>query len=110
MYLIVIYSQAPPSPAAFPDTHSLPSKYGTIKVEISQSETGTTISIADEGEGISDEQKAHIFDKFYQGDSLYFTKGNGLGFAIAKRVAELHGGEISVRDNDVSGTVFVVDI
>ena len=85
-------------------------EYGTIKVEISQSETGTTISIADEGEGISDEQKAHIFDKFYQCDSSHSTKGNGLGLAIAKRVAELHGGEITVRDNDVSGTVFDVYI
>ena len=83
-------------------------EYGTIKVEISQSDTGTTVSVADEGEGVSDEQKAHIFDKFYQGDSSHSTKGNGLGLAIAKRVAQLHGGEITVRDNDVSGTVFEV--
>lgn len=85
-------------------------EYGTIKVEISQSDVETSVCITDEGKGISDEQKAYIFDKFYQGDSSHSTKGNGLGLAIAKRVAELHGGEILVRDNDTSGTIFEVKL
>ncbi len=84
--------------------------YSTIRIELLQSDTETIISIADEGKGIPDKQKAHIFDKFYQADSSHSTKGNGLGLAIAKKVVELHGGMITVRDNDTVGTVFEVRI
>lgn len=85
-------------------------EYGTVKVEITQSDGKTTVSIADEGEGISDKQKIHIFDKFYQGDNSHSTKGNGLGLAIAQRVAELHGGKIYVKSSDKSGSVFEVTL
>ena len=60
------------------------------------------ISVADDGDGISKEDMPHIFDRFYKG------KGgkNGIGLAIVKSVAELHGGSVSVCCD--RGTVFTI--
>lgn len=71
------------------------------------------ISVADTGCGISDADKLHIFDRFYQVhnhmDNVF--GGSGLGLNIAKEYAVMHGGNISVTDNlenDGKGTVFTV--
>lgn len=84
--------------------------YSTIKIELSQSDAETIVRVADEGAGIPDNQKVHIFDKFYQGDASHSTKGNGLGLAIAKKIVELHDGTIIVKDNCPVGTIFEVQI
>lgn len=84
-------------------------EYGTIRIRITQA-AETAVTFSDEGEGIPDAQKVRIFDKFYQGDTSHATKGTGLGLAIAKKITELHGGTITVRDNDTAGTVFTVTL
>jgi len=54
------------------------------------------ISVADAGPGISPEDRAELFDRFYRGESTK-TSGSGLGLAIAKELAELMGGEIELQ-------------
>ena len=66
------------------------------------------IQIADDGHGISDESKKHLFDMFYtagivQADS---RRGLGLGLSLCKSIVEAHGGTISVGDNVPHGSVF----
>lgn len=67
------------------------------------------ISVTDTGVGISDEDKRHIFDRFYRAEKSRSTKGHfGLGLAIAYEIVTSHHGKISVRDNPAGGSVFTV--
>lgn len=64
--------------------------------------------ISDDGQGMDDYTRRHIFDKFFQGDRSRATRGNGLGLSIARRIVELCGGEISAESKIGQGTTFKV--
>lgn len=65
------------------------------------------ISIADDGPGISDEDKKHLFDMFYtSGIGADSRRGLGLGLSLCKSIVEAHGGSIVVRDNIPHGALF----
>lgn len=66
------------------------------------------VDIADNGPGISDEAKAHLFDMFYTAGThgADSRRGLGLGLNLCKSIVEAHGGQISVRDNQPQGAVF----
>ncbi|KRM69685.1 histidine kinase [Apilactobacillus ozensis DSM 23829 = JCM 17196] len=85
---------------------------GKISVQISRIKDSLDIKVADNGIGISDEDKVHIFDRFYRTDKSRNSKtgGNGLGLSIAKWIVDEHKGKISVVDNKPEGTVFNVTI
>jgi NtrC-family two-component system sensor histidine kinase KinB len=63
-------------------------------------------AVQDQGPGIPVEQLAHVFDKFFRGDSTGRTEGAGLGLAIAKEIVEAHGGRIWVDSKPGQGSVF----
>ena len=70
------------------------------------------ISVADTGKGISDKEKAHVFERFYQvdGTEMQPAGGCGIGLNLVKKFAELHGGKVSVQDNPIGGAIFCVDL
>lgn len=66
-----------------------------------------TITVRDEGIGMSPDQKCRVFDKFYRADSSHTAiPGLGLGMAIAKAIVETHGGRIQVDSQKGMGTTF----
>ncbi|MBQ8248508.1 MAG: HAMP domain-containing histidine kinase [Clostridia bacterium] len=83
---------------------------GKVKVSLWADETFASVSVSDTGCGISPEVGAHIFEKFYQGDTSHAMQGNGLGLALVKRVVDIMQGEISVESAPGVGTTFTVKI
>lgn len=67
-------------------------------------------TIQDTGEGMSEQTKARIFDKFYQGDTSHAKDGNGLGMTIVKRIVALYDGRIELTSAPGKGTVFSIHL
>ncbi|HUT85020.1 MAG TPA: ATP-binding protein [Thermodesulfobacteriota bacterium] len=86
----------------------------TISAKTGEAPPGTTldtrfikVSIEDTGKGISEHEREHIFDKFYQGESTPAkTVGTGLGLSIARELIEAHGGKIHVESEPGKGSRF----
>ncbi len=83
---------------------------GTVSLKLKTTEHHAIVTVADTGCGMSPEVGAHIFDKFYQGDTSHATEGNGLGLALVKRVIDIMQGEIRVNSTPGQGTEFTVKI
>lgn len=83
------------------------------KITLSAAATGKElcISVADQGCGIPDSLKPHIFDRFYRGDAARTDKKHfGLGLSIAKELTLLHNGRISVSDSEGGGAAFRIKL
>lgn len=83
---------------------------GCVSLKLKTTEHHAVVTVTDTGCGMSPEVGAHIFDKFYQGDTSHATEGNGLGLALVKRVIDIMQGEISVDSTPGIGTAFSVKI
>ena len=83
---------------------------GRVSLALTADATHAVVKIADTGCGMSAEVGAHIFEKFYQGDTSHATQGNGLGLALVKRVVDILQGEIGVESAVGVGTTFAVKI
>lgn len=83
---------------------------GTVSLSLSATEHEAVITVRDTGCGMSAETGAHIFEKFYQGDTSHATQGNDLGLALAKRVVDILHGTIRVESALGKGSTFTVTI
>jgi signal transduction histidine kinase len=69
------------------------------------------VEVLDEGPGLPPEIIDHIFDRFVQSsDEVRRGRGHGLGLAIAKGIAELHGGTVVAQNHSSGGAAFLVDL
>ena len=83
---------------------------GKVTLTLTADERYATVKISNTGCGMSAEVGAHIFEKFYQGDTSHATQGNGLGLPLVKRVVDILQGEIGVESAVGIGTTFTVKI
>ncbi len=81
-----------------------------ITVELLRQDEELVLSVADEGEGIPDEEKGKIFRKFYRigNENSRKTKGTGLGLYLTSKIIQQFKGAILVRNNAPKGSVFEI--
>ena len=83
-------------------------KEGSIEIGLEQKPDEISIYVRDTGIGISPEQQAKIFDRFYRVD--HFTKGNGLGLPICKEIIQRFQGSITLKSELGVGTTFFITL
>ncbi len=80
------------------------------QITITAKRNGETVcvSVADNGNGIADEQKSRVFDMFYTGANKIVDcrRSIGLGLSLCKSIINAHGGEITITDNVPHGAIF----
>ena len=83
---------------------------GTITLSLFRDDGWACLEVADNGIGIAPEHLPHIFDRFYRVDKARSRSkgGTGLGLAIVKRIAEQHGGKVTVASEPNEGSTFTV--
>lgn len=81
---------------------------GRVFVSLTADDSFATVKVTDTGCGMTPEVGAHIFDKFYQGDTSHSGEGNGLGLALVKRVVDILQGEITVESTLGAGSTFTI--
>lgn len=82
---------------------------GSIAVNLRRDNNNIIFCVCDTGCGIPKEHKQHIFDSFYQIDTTN-RQGSGIGLTLVRSFVNLHGGTITVRDNQPTGTCFSVSL
>ena len=84
----------------------------TIDIFMKKEGKWIVVSVSDNGPGIPDEQKPHIFEMFYTGANRIADsrRSLGLGLSLCKSIVMAHGGQIEVSDNKPKGTVFTVTL
>ncbi len=85
---------------------------GKVHVAVEAHESYVSIAVEDTGIGISPEDQAHVFDKFYRAadDKVQEITGTGLGLALAREVARLHGGDIQLESEVGRGSRFTIEL
>jgi len=80
----------------------------TVSLSVGVKDTHVEVMIADNGPGLTPEQQATVFDRFWRSDSARSREqgGSGLGLAIAKGILEAHGGTIGVESQIGKGATF----
>jgi signal transduction histidine kinase len=83
-----------------------------INIEGYKDKENIYIKVADNGIGIDKSDQKHIFDKFYRVShgNIHKIKGLGLGLYYVKRIAESHGGDVSVLSKPGKGSIFTITI
>jgi two-component system OmpR family sensor kinase len=83
-----------------------------VCVRLARADDHARVTVADRGPGMTEEQAAHVFERFYRADEsrARASGGVGLGLSIVSAVAQAHGGSVSVESTPGVGSAFHIDI
>lgn len=84
--------------------HTIPP--GAVNVRARRENSSILIEVEDTGAGIPVEERDRVFERFYRGSGSLEREGFGLGLAIAKRMIDVMGGEITVTSEEGKGSTF----
>jgi heavy metal sensor kinase len=88
---------------------------GEVRVELAREGGAYAVRITDTGDGVPEEARPHIFERFYRADKARSRNGGagggaGLGLSIASWIAEAHGGRVALERSDKSGSAFLISL
>jgi signal transduction histidine kinase len=83
---------------------------GVVTLSARKEETNLILEVQDSGEGMTEEEVSHIFERYYRGEDARTRshKGTGLGLAICKATIEAHHGTLSVSSTKGKGSTFTI--
>ncbi|MGH2726260.1 MAG: ATP-binding protein [Actinomycetota bacterium] len=81
---------------------------GSVSISVVDEGDNVVITVADDGVGMTGDELAHAFDRFWRSDRSRERPGSGLGLSIAKAVVEAHGGSIDAASEPDAGTTFTI--
>lgn len=81
-----------------------------VKIFVKLKNKELTISVVDQGIGIPEEDKQHMFSRFFRANNAVNIKGTGLGLTIVKRYLAIMGGDITFESEEGMGTTFMMMI
>jgi two-component system OmpR family sensor kinase len=85
----------------------------TVHAALEETPAGYSISVSDQGPGIPPDVQPHIFERFYRGDAARArsqSDGAGLGLALTRWIATVHGGDVTLTRSSDAGTTFTVQL
>ncbi|MDX8046740.1 ATP-binding protein [Gracilibacillus sp. S3-1-1] len=84
----------------------------TVIVRMQDIQDQLAIDVIDKGEGLSEAEQQHIFDRFYRVDKARSRKagGTGLGLAICHGIVQLHGGKVHIESQMNQGSTFTITL
>jgi two-component system sensor histidine kinase ResE len=83
---------------------------GSVTIKVTPDDVGVLIDVVDTGIGISEEDQARIFERFFRGEDPMVMRaaGTGLGLSIVQHLVEMHRGKVSFASKLNEGTTFSV--
>lgn len=87
-------------------------KASNIFIQLEQKKQTGIVKISDEGAGIADEEKKHVFKKYYRlgTEATQKAKGTGLGLFLVSRIVKAHKATIHIEDHQPNGATFVIEL
>ncbi len=79
-------------------------EYGSIRVGIAQTDSARTFFVFNSGDPIPADELPKVFDRLFRGEYARTSPGTGLGLTIAKKIAQLHGGTVTIESSETEGT------
>ena len=84
------------------------SEDGTIKIDLKDMGENFVVSVIDDGDGIPEKDREHVFEKFYRGDTK--KSHTGIGLSIVHQIVKLSGGDIKLVSEVGKGTSFIITL
>lgn len=111
---LTVYGDRDLLAVAFSNLLGNASKYSpastAIEVQISRQDNQAMVRVVDHGAGIEPVDLPRVFEKYYRSSTVEHTPGTGLGLYLVKRIAERHGGSVSVTSAPGQGTAFTLSL
>jgi two-component system sensor histidine kinase BaeS len=83
---------------------------GTVTVSVASVNGDARLIVEDTGPGLSEEELAHIFERFWRGPTARDTEGSGVGLAVVAALVRAHGGQIEAANRPSGGARFTVTL